>query len=846
MKLLETTLRKIFKTEKYINYVKDKKIKEAISLYAKNMVSHNQLLSDVNDVKNGGDDLEEAFNPYLYNQKKKGIETPRGVTILESLFNNAAIKLRFKKPLDIIKAIFYGNALRNDSEVEKLLLDMIGKKILDRNNIIYNPSPRMIELCQVNDYKGTYYVRDGVMKNLYSLQYGKDKFYSLEDVKEHDKELAIFLTANIEKEFTSIILSHILESNVQKAVGIIETSSMIENEKSVFWDLINKSNFSVKSISMLPTSLSSSYPRKKCIVFIERNKTNNNIELYKVLHNKDKGQAIYHSKYIKLIDKKELLKYGTLNTLWEHIVEGKKISKKEKTSNEAQPFYFTKEIVISYLIYKDKKTKKPYGKAYYAETKDIKDTSVRGMSISKRVEKGLRAETEEKVIQKLDKVPYYKEMEGIIREDLKRNFFTQEIIDSGDVNYSIKTIYYYLRNTLKGKDSFNDEFAQEIFRPEKSELCNICLNNISRREILELVQSDFDEDDELEVLTTLNIIIREAEKRRIVNDNIVEPLLPSAKRRLSERQKEVRRALFKTSFEPDEEKIVFNEFYKNAVRYSINLGALIRLLTGASKRDVCALTWNDLKENKMGFFSLSITKYIEESGKIKSYASKEKLSRKYRAIPLAKVLAKRIIERRNYLVKEKGIDLQQLKEYPIVLPKEEYSYIVEGGKPRFCKPSVITRYAMKVVKKVIKEPQYAILPGEEGEEEVATNLDEYNGDILYSNFKNKTYNIAKLGEDEIAHYVGIKKPNTFSEHYCDYENDLVQLMMYKKINRWTNKYLDEEEASLLEKDKCIITGGDNNVACVELDVDCNSKLALIIEAESDFKVITSIDKGRLK
>ena len=84
-----------------------------------------------------------------------------------------------------------------------------------------------------------------------------------------------------------------------------------------------------------------------------------------------------------------------------------------------------------------------------------------------------------------------------------------------------------------------------------------------------------------------------------------------------------------------------------------------------------------------------------------------------------------------------------------------------------------------------------ILPDEESGTELETDINSYGGDIFRTNFREKALNTAGFGLDEMNYYLGIKKPDTFSQYYCDYTNDYVQLMMARKLDRWQNKYFSK-------------------------------------------------------
>ena len=93
----------------------------------------------------------------------------------------------------------------------------------------------------------------------------------------------------------------------------------------------------------------------------------------------------------------------------------------------------------------------------------------------------------------------------------------------------------------------------------------------------------------------------------------------------------------------------------------------------------------------------------------------------------------------------------------------------KGHKPVYCKPAAVAEKCRKAVE-AAEIPQFPIiLPGKDGND-IETDINSYNGDIFRTNFRDKALNEAGFGLDELNYYLGLKKPDTFSQHYCDYTN----------------------------------------------------------------------------
>ena len=160
----------------------------------------------------------------------------------------------------------------------------------------------------------------------------------------------------------------------------------------------------------------------------------------------------------------------------------------------------------------------------------------------------------------------------------------------------------------------------------------------------------------------------------------------------------------------------------------------------------------------------------------------------------------------------------------------------------YCKPSALAKKCKEAVTQLNINQRYIVLP-EEGNE-IITDINSYNGDIFRTNFRNKALNEAGFEADELAYYMGIKKPDTFSQHYCDYTNDYVQLQMAKKIERWVGQYFRYPRKKA-DNNKLMICGIADGVSCAELNItkNTNKNIEVLIEVLTEHGFVVEISKS---
>lgn len=842
-------------------------IADAIKQYECRGVPLRQMISDYLDVITYPDELQEAINPWQHiNTVIKKIPVVCGVSEAETLFNVSAMSLYGQHPISVIKGIYYRNKIRNDSALERVFLSSFQDSItVDQRVLIINPSPFVVESVEKTGKNVVYAVVDQTMAGLYSKQFKHSEFVSIDNIHSVcGADVIIVFTTNIDDALLQKMLEYIGTVHTERIYGIIHTR-LLDNKESMLWQALSSGSYAIRSIVILPNEVSNSKPRKKCLISIE-GETGDPINDKPIAAEPTHDEPVmgreltiqkmeYDSsgKTVSLADQKitirqeQLMRCKTLNLFWKNAFaeaageDNKEKEKKEIVYTSAKLYAYSREIQISYALYHDYNG--CYAKAYYAATKYTHMPEIRGKALTTRVERGLRAKTANQVIDALEKVPYNKPMSEAITADIKIHYF-----NAGEP-VTLKTLWFCLRNDLQKNTSYDDDAMAALFS-RGTAISNLYPGRDTGdafKKAIEEQLEDGEEVRELRLLKLVNLVITEAVKRGYLSENRILPLIPVVKNRATKRQAEVRQALTKRSFEIAEEQRIVNYLLPLCVKSSINLSTLIRLMTGITIREVCGLQWSDFHyDDKIDINTLSVTKFVDSNGKVIHHVVEENWE-KYRILPISALLGRILKARKNYLKKE-GLDDQMLEEYPIILSREDLTHMRKGYKPVYCKPAAVAEKCRKTVA-VAEIPQFPIiLPGNDGND-IETDINSYNGDIFRTNFRDKALNEAGFELDELHYYLGLKKPDTFSQHYCDYTNPYVQLIMARKLDRWLSHYDSRKLADDIRLTSAgTIKGIGDGVPYAEIEAirdgsassEAGSEsITILIESTHGFKIVVS-------
>lgn len=768
-----------------IPVIQNKTIKTTYDLYRKYYIPNYKLYSDFCDVIVHKSALEGALNPWLYvNKGMKKMPVERGMTTSEAVFDFGALLLQDQLPTDVIRAVSYPKK-RNDSGVEcKFLVHDFGIWTKDsEHKLIVNPSPDMVCAMSLAELI-TYAVPDSTIATLYSKQFPSMKFITFEEIVakcDSNLDAILFVARDLQAEKITSIVKDCLQRCKQNArLSLLVPNAIFDTSRNKIQTIFHENNVEVQQLLLLPSCVTASIPRKKVLVHCI--KKDDSYKQRSVIF----STAVATNETTMLINKQHwIIPYEefeasnrTLTTM--RIIEEQRQSSGKKTEKRepALAYSFSKEITIWYLILAKHKNRFA-GKAYYCETLSDGIRRKRGKKITETIEKGLRAESEAQVRKSIESVPFDQRIEGKICEDILDTYATQL------QTLSLKTLWFVHRTELKRNPKYQDDCAKHMFCTEHQELADLYPQSameLDYQEAMEYVLEDTDGVG-IKYWEQLSIILQFLVTKKLLMTNPIGLYVQSLSKRATEEQLEVRNALVKKSFTIQEERKILEYICaitsQKRIRYveeSIYLSGALRLFTGMTIREICALTWEDIKQIPgMNTYQIWISKFAMDQDLKPGFQLDYK---KFRRIPVCEQLATMLLNRKAYLIEQGRYD----KHNPVVLKDEK-------NDKSFCGTEKVRRYCKEIISQIDIPNRILTLPDIDGNDK-ETDLTQYYGDIFRSNFRYRANHTCCMTKGENCYILGVAAPDTYSKHYCDYTNDFVQYAMAKKIMRWTNVYQD--------------------------------------------------------
>lgn len=794
---------------KHIAVRMDADLKEVVEAYDRLKVPHAKILSDYAVLRTMSDDFP-AINQWQYIQGKiKNSPVEGGVFVDEGLFNAFATRLRKKASIEVVKALFYSNIARNDSGFEVgVLCQMISARAKTGDTVLaVNPSPFIIEqlakaLAAVQANLSCV-VTDRVLSSVYRVDLPNVSFYAAEeDIPAALKSNLILVTSrDLEEGETHKFL---------RWVKTAECGSMVITfiPEKVTCDIVRQGDtcfdgLELSTVCTVPGKAINSHPKRKVLSWWK--KTNRGFQTADTVTivegGFDSNKFRVESERTTTIRRSELVESNkSLRKL---------LSKKTQSiSRKPSKAQFSAEIEIRYSISKmcDGRWR---GRAYYCS---LREGQKRGKRVTGFIEAGLRKETRDEVQRAV--------VETIAFHDRVAPFITQDILSaySGREDaLSLKSLWFCLRDSLLYLQTYNDLTAKELFSSADSKISALVPSLAQEDDYSDAIE-EFSQMAELSSAsrywTQLNLLLNAMVKKGFLEKNPIANLLQTIQNRETKAQKEVRNSLVKRTFTLDEEKKMLASISEETTSmdhgrrrklYEINSHALIgpiRMYSGIHIREVCALTWGDLVEVPLlGLSEFNVFKAITDEGVVEEMPS---AGNAIRRIPLVPELATMLQKRREYLQEVRNIPSQELATMPIILATER-------SKKKRCLPKDAVKVSNEFISAAGIKENLVLLPDENGGK--VTDLNRYYGDIFRTNFNFKAINVAGFNQGEVNHILGIKAPDTFSAHYCDYANDFVQSGMARKLHRWAILHKNCEKDTQVKKTKRQLEKVDSKKYC---------------------------------
>lgn len=304
---------------------------------------------------------------------------------------------------------------------------------------------------------------------------------------------------------------------------------------------------------------------------------------------------------------------------------------------------------------------------------------------------------------------------------------------------------------------------------------------------------------------------------------------------------QVRKSLAKRSYTLEEERLMLACLKAHLPMNGAFVGCAISFYTGMGNSEICALTWGDYRPIPEGDGKqLLVYKFLHPGGEVRKLGTEQRSA--FRRVPVTAALGELMNQRLAFVkarLAEQGISctVTELEKRPIITTDtDDFS-------------SLCTAVDLRKAKEIMEsaagiEPMDGSVLGI-GQAQKTTDFNDYQADRFRSNFRYRALQTCLMSEAELRYLLGLSMPTTFSKHYCDYTNGFSQLILSRKLERWTSRH---DQTPIREALENPLKDGTQTIRrqaarynqrlCVELDItisptESGKDSALFVEVEDD-------------
>ena len=412
----------------------------------------------------------------------------------------------------------------------------------------------------------------------------------------------------------------------------------------------------------------------------------------------------------------------------------------------------------------------------------------------------------------------------IFREPLKSVIQKMIFNSYREKPITLRSFFFCQQDRLQENQSYRKSVMEELLSaPSFGEISSA--DTVALEEYQAKMEKEFGDrgkGEKLLLWRQLNFLLREGERwePKRFYPNPISSYVNSLVEKDVDRQR-MRESLAKRFFGLREEDIIWDGITKGLSKNRVLLGCAISFYTGMSNSEICALDWGDFQSisGKTGKQFL-VYKRVTAKGEIKHLGTESRGT--YRRIPLVSSLCPLLEQQKERVTKGlsaswgRAVLDKELDALPIVTENA-------ADFEKRCSPSRLKKAKDELQQTAGILPLEGSLGGDQSQK--STDFNDYQGDLFRANFRQRALQTCLMSEAELNYLLGISMPNTFSKHYCDYINDLSQLLMAQKLERWAVLHPRREPEVSFENPLTggrqtlrLQTGRYNQRVCVDLEI----------------------------
>lgn len=776
-----------FLTMDSVVITKNKYGKAATQLYSKHYWPRSDLLADYAHLAIG-----ESAEDFRYatrgnrNRSDTGVTAERGRSEDDLRLTRVLTKLISVPPHQVVSELFFYNR-RNDLMAEisvagKLFASMVSES---DSVLVVGPSPDFIlywpSIC--DNANTCMSVPDPTIAALYNYEFSHIIFHSFGESFDRAFSAVLLLGRDMSPE----VITQELEQAAPNAtiLALMPQSSITQRGGAMLRDDID-----IRRIMPIPSALSETSPRKKVLLWASKraSEPETAVQLIKCHVNLDYQTLHPAHRYIEI--PRSYLGTGKTLVQLERLAATGFIPPKS-VLKEASVYMFSSEIALYYTV----KSKGCYfcGRACYRQKLPPGSSRKQGKRMTSYLEKGLRVRSIEFIEERLERL-ILENTSGIwevIAEDILQ-FYSNNLS-----RVSVKTIWACSRHILLTKAYYQEKFCIRMFCGNIQDLSDLRPVTASEEDYVRALQNVIGNENLSRYWKQLAYIFQTACQAGYLSHNPIATMAKTQIERERNRIREVRNALTKRFFTRTEmqnlisfaAKAETGDAYSKCVTESVYLVPLIRLFTGMSNREICALTWRKfvyIEESDM--YQLVVSHMVADDGRLIHVMDSN--ANKLRCIPVLPILSKMLTERRKYLCSKRHVDESALADQPICLDRE-------SGKSRNCTLSRAEKVSREAIQYALKDVIPNVISVSSVNGDYTIDLNTYYGDIFVTNFRYYARHVSKLTPGELCYILGVAPPDTYSAHYADYSDNTFQLLIQIKLRRWGEMLMSQDTPRII-------------------------------------------------
>ena len=767
-------------------------VAEAFHWYSSHYCPPSDLLADYAYLLIG--DSRSDFRYALRGNRRRAISSAgpeRGRSEDDIQLGNIMKNLSSVQPHQVISELFF-NQNRNDMIAEVSVAGKIFASMITESDsvLIVGPSPDFIlswpSLSSCTNICMT--VSDPTIAALYNYEFSHITFHTFGQGFNHSFSAVLLLCRDASPE----VIVHELDQVSPNAqiLALMPQTSVTKSEGSML-----RSDVDIRRIMPIPSTLFQSSPRKKALIWASKRpaSSDTSVQLIKCHVNLDL-HILHPSKGYTEIPRRCLETGNTLIQL-ERLANNGFLPQKP-ILNAASMYLFSAEITIHYTV----KIKDGYfcGKACYREKLSPTSTRKLGNRLTPFIEKKLRVKSIDLMERRLEQLVLENAFGicDILAEDIL-HFYENDLSAT-----TLKTIWICSRRILLTKYYYQESLCIRMFCENTQDLSDLRPCNATEYDYVQAMSNVIGTENISRFWKQLSYILQIACQAGYILSNPIAPVAKTQVERERNRIQEVRNALTKRFLTKTEMMNLFcfstesiaESSLPRCVAESQYLIPLIRMFTGMTNREICALTWRKfvyIEEFEM--YQLIVSHSMADDGHLIHVLDIN--SNQLRCIPLVPILANLLDERRKYLCSKMNLEKSAFLDQPIILGKE-------SGKTRACSLSTAAKVSREALQIALQNlmPNLIKLSSLTGERTI--DLNTYYGDICATNFRYQSRHISRLTPGELNYTLGLAPADTYSAHYADYSADPFQRMIQVKLCRWTETLMRTDTSQITVVPPC--------------------------------------------